>query len=132
MSFYFIVSTITVVILIIALVGIGIAFNTPNNAEVFPTVQNKCPDYWIIDNSGNCTIPSTTSPRGLNAPTTTISLDGEKDKKNTATPGFNGTDKINFEDSGWSTGGMSSTCKKKAWANSYGIIWDGITNYNNC
>lgn len=121
MSFYFIVSTIAVVILIIALVGIGIAFNTPNNAEVFPTIQNQCPDYWEIDGSNNhCVIPGTGA---LNAPNKTIDSN--------STPGLSGNN-IDFTDSGWSMGGNSSTCSKKKWANSYGIIWDGITNYNNC
>lgn len=120
MTFYFIVSSIAVVILIIALVGIGIAFNTPNNAEVFPTVPNKCPDYWTYDGS-SCTIPTGTN--AINAPT------GEMTAGNT--PGLSST-KIDFHDSGWSSGGTSTVCKQKQWADKYKVKWDGVTNYNNC
>jgi hypothetical protein len=130
MSFYFIVSTIAVVILIIALVGIGIAFNTPNNAEVFPTVQNQCPDYWEVDGSSNkCKIPGTGT---LNAPTIPVDSNNQPINMNaTNTPGLDNSS-IDFTASGWSMGGNSSTCSKKKWADSYKIIWDGITNYNNC
>ncbi len=125
MSFYFAVSIVAVVILIIALVGIGIAFNTPNNAEVFPTVQNKCPDYWKVDSSGNCLIP-TNGSLNMPDPKTPISVASKP-----TTFGLN-NGAIDFTNSGWSTTGKSTTCTLKSWANSYGVVWDGVTNYNNC
>jgi hypothetical protein len=121
MTFYFIVSTIALVILIITLVAIGIAFNKPNNAEVFPTVPSRCPDYWTYDGSGSvCTVPESGS---LNAPSSV--LDSE------TTFGYS-SGKVDFSNERWSQGGTSTTCKLKSWANKYNVKWDGITNYNNC
>jgi len=41
---------------------------------------------------------------------------------------------VDFTDVRWSTynGGKSRSCALKAWANKNGVIWDGISNYNQC
>jgi hypothetical protein len=41
---------------------------------------------------------------------------------------------VDFTDVRWSTynGAQSRSCALKAWANKNGVIWDGISNYNQC
>lgn len=40
---------------------------------------------------------------------------------------------IDFTNDAWAgSGGLSSTCAKKKWADNWGITWDGITNTNTC
>lgn len=38
---------------------------------------------------------------------------------------------IDFSSNDWGVG-ASAICKKKIWASQYGLVWDGITNYNGC
>jgi len=48
------------------------------------------------------------------------------------TPGYNFVDfSIDFNNKGWMMKG-TEMCSKKKWANSNGIIWDGVSNYNDC
>jgi len=48
------------------------------------------------------------------------------------TPGYNFVDySIDFNDKGWMMKG-TEICSKKQWANTNGIVWDGVTNYNDC
>jgi hypothetical protein len=48
------------------------------------------------------------------------------------TPGLQPDKTIDFSDAGWYSGGISSVCAKRNWANKYNLVWDGITNYNGC
>jgi len=51
--------------------------------------------------------------------------------KEETTPGLTGS-VIQFSDNGWTAGGKSSICTQKSWANTYGVVWDGVSNYNGC
>jgi hypothetical protein len=32
----------------------------------------------------------------------------------------------------WTKNGMTAKCAQKMWANKYNILWDGVSNYNQC
>lgn len=120
-SFYTIVLSIAVVVLILVLAFLGWTMSKQKETDNFPKLQTTCPDYWSIENDrGNtyCIQP-------LSGQVNYGSADASKDA-----PGFvNG--KFDFANSGWSAGG-NAVCAKKKWANSHGINWDTVTNANYC
>jgi hypothetical protein len=97
-----------IIILIISLVLIGVALSYAKD-ETWPPMIPSCPDYFVIDGSGNeavcvdvkelstCKPPSDSSDEYL--------------KVNFNTPVYTGT---------------NGTCNKYKWANSCGVAWDGI------
>ena len=104
-----------IIILIISLILIGIALSYTKN-ETWPPMVPSCPDYFVVDGSGNdatCVdIKDLTSSE--NASVCSIPL-GSNDihyKMNFNTPAFTGA---------------SGTCNKYKWANTCGVAWDGIT-----
>lgn len=134
--FYTVVIVIALLLLIIMLTYIGsrmISSKQSGNADsVFPPVKNSCPDLWETELTGNityCTVPPRNGKNvgSLYNVTGTFNSDGiyglstSSSKKN-----------INFSADGWSNTGLSSDCAKQKWANSRGILWDGISNYNQC
>ena len=116
--FYYIVSGVTVISLIILLTSIGVLMSKPNNTELYPSNHLTCPDYWTLDNDGNTCVWDISGP---NKPKTDLS--------GATVPGLNyNNQKIDFTDSGWN----KDKCKYKEFANNYGVNWDGISNYNGC
>jgi hypothetical protein len=98
-----------IIILIIILVLIGIALSYSKN-ETWPPMVPSCPDWWIVDGSGN------------NATCVDV-----KDLANDMCRG-NSKDvhlKKNFNTAQYS--GSNGNCSKYNWANSCGVSWDGIT-----
>jgi hypothetical protein len=96
-----------IIILIIALVFIGISL-TYNKSQTWPPIVADCPDYWVIDGSGNNTICKNIKDLGTCPPNS-----GTKHlTKNFNNPAFTGS---------------QGNCNKYRWANSCGISWDGIT-----
>lgn len=142
-SFYIIVLSIAVILLIIILTYIGIAMtNKKGKTAVFPPQQSVCPDYWESDmtDMSSCRIPS---KDGRNAGTTTKDANGRTitsiyDSNGTLllnssnTNGFVAPSLINFNSSKWDSAGSSALCAKRDWANTFGIVWDGVSNYNGC
>lgn len=132
MDFYSIVLIIAVVLLILILTFIGIKMTNArynNKSSVpFPPVMSTCPDYWSVDGS-NCLIPAngkTNTGRiydsyGMSTltPSNTYGYDYERNY-------------INFNNSMWGTMGKSTVCQQKDWSGKYNIIWDGVSNFNNC
>lgn len=127
-NFYTLVLTVAVMSLIIVLTYIGILLKYGEVQEVYPPHGTTCPDYWEINERGHCMIP----------------LDGEKnvgslyegglltDAVKGNTPGIDTeNDMINFTHDDWKAGG-TEICTKREWALKHGVIWDGISNYNNC
>ena len=48
------------------------------------------------------------------------------------TPGFDeGQDVIDFAHVDWKASGQE-ICAKRSWANAHGVVWDGVSNYNDC
>jgi hypothetical protein len=120
MSFYFIVLIIAIIILILALTSVGLLISRLNAAKTFPPSASDCPDYWVVNTDRSCAIPI-----GINAPTTGYTGDN--------TPGISSSrDNINFTNAGWKNQGLSELCAKKKWANSYNVLWSGVSNYNAC
>ena len=124
-TFYLIVLSIAVVLLIIILTIVGLMMRSNAQTEVFPPILNTCPDLWSIDGSGNCTIVNDKN-RGSYMVTNTYGA-------NDAPGHVQGSNTINFEDPKWSGfKGKTAICAKRDWANTYGITWDGVANYNSC
>ena len=97
-----------IIILIIALVIIGIALSYAKDGQTWPPMTPQCPDYWLIDGSGN------------NAICTNI--------KDLGTCSANSGTKhliMNFNNPAFT--GSQGNCNKYRWANNCGISWDGIT-----
>ena len=131
--FYIIVPTVAIIILIIILAYLGIQMKTVNAGSIsYPPNYSSCPDYWTVTGN-NCQAPSGTNAVNLGNFTTSNPMSSSN------TPGFINPTTVKFfgTDSGatWTTGsntGLSAQCSMKKWANMYGIMWDGISNYNGC
>ena len=128
-SFYIVVLSIAAVILILLLTYIGIKMrNNKLLATSYPPTKSACPDYWNIMDVADPTdatkkIKVCASSNARNAVTGSLGT----------TPGYDTVNGyINFNDSGWTVGGVSALCAQKKWANSNNIAWDGISNYNGC
>jgi len=96
-----------IIILIIVLVLIGIALSYAKD-ESWPPMVSNCPDYWIIDGSGNdakCIDIKDLADRGA-CPTLPLGPQGKHVQMS--------FDKLN-------------TCQKYKMANQCGFTWDGIT-----
>ena len=129
MNFFFIILTIAVICLALFLFFAGILINSTNTNGVYPVFKNQCPDYWTSDSSGNCILPtkkSFTNPAQL-LNTGNSNLDSSK----YAPYSKNGTS-FNINDQKWSSGGQSTICAQKDWANNNHIVWDGVSNFNKC
>ena len=97
-----------IIILIIALVIIGIALSYAKDSQVWPPVVPDCPDYWVIDGSGN------------NA--TCINI---KDLGTCPATGESKHQSVNFNQAPFV--GSDETCAKYTWAKRCEVTWDGIT-----
>lgn len=122
--FYIIVSVVAIVTLIVFLTYIGIVMRYSKKASgknEYPPQYSDCPDYWSVFNN-KCQIPQGgTRNYGSINPARLSSV-----------PGYNsGEGTIDFNDPGWATNG-SAICNKKKFANTFGIVWDGVSNYNGC
>jgi hypothetical protein len=93
------VSTVAIIILIIALCFIGIALYRAKYNSAYPPTLANCPDYWDI--SGNDCMNS----MGLGNPNCNVPMD--------------------FTKPNWS--GKDGLCNKYTWATSCNLTWDGIT-----
>ena len=54
-KFYNLVFTITVVISILVLAGMGILLLLGKRNYVWPPDVSECPDYWNVNSDGTCT-----------------------------------------------------------------------------
>ena len=127
-TFYLIVLTIAIVLLIIILTYIGLYGLRPDTKPAFPPVKYDCPDYWKKDAAtGGCVIPGAGEPNLGNIDINTPN----SDFKISDTPGYNSANVIDFEHAGWSANG-SARCEQKKWAIEAGVVWDTVTNYNQC
>ena len=101
-SFQKFVLICAIVILIIALIIIGITLSYSNKNYVWPPNVPACPDWWVLDGSGN-------NQKCMNV----------KDL------GVCNTKQMDFNSSLFT--GSSGTCNKYNWANNCKVAWDGIT-----
>jgi hypothetical protein len=106
-GFQKIVLFIAIIMLIIALILIGVGLSYAKKYD-WPPVTPECPDYWVIDGSGNNTRCINVKDLG-----TCPAQFGEKHQTmNFNTPTFTGTNGL---------------CAKYTWANNCKVTWDGIT-----
>jgi hypothetical protein len=96
-----------IIILIITLVIIGLALNYSKNT-MWPPLVPTCPDYWIVDGSGNNTTCTNIKDLGTCPPNS-----GEKHLV------------MNFNNPPFT--GSNGLCGKYRWASNCGVSWDAIT-----
>jgi len=107
-NFQQIILFISIVIFIFSLVFIGIMLKYSENKGNWPPILAECPDYWMIDGSGNNAICVNVKDLGTCPP-----MNGDKHLKvNFNTPVFTGSNEL---------------CAKYTFAKKCGISWDGIT-----
>ena len=97
-----------IIILIIVLIIIGMALSYAKNDQEWPPMVPDCPDYWMIDGSGN------------NAKCINVKDLGKCPPK--------GDDKhltMNFNEDPFI--GTDEMCAKYKWAKVCDVTWDGIT-----
>ena len=132
-QFYVIVITIAIVLLILALTYIGVFLIGDDTTKVtFPPHSNQCPDYWEVNGDGHCVIPDVGDVNFGNAGTAVGFVKTKDDPNNQGNtisddtypqPDVTNTS-IPFEN--------RTICEKKRWANTFDVVWDGVTNYNKC
>jgi hypothetical protein len=106
-TFQKIVLIIAIVILILALVIIGVALSYAKDKN-WPPLVPSCPDYWLVDGSGNNSTCINIKDLG-----TCSAQNGEKHLT------------MNFNNAPYT--GSQGLCNKYRWANNCGVSWDGIT-----
>ena len=97
------------IILLFSLVFMSIAI-VKGSGETWPPVTTDCPDWWIIDGSGN------------NSTCVNIKDLGTCASQHT---GQNKHETMNFNTGIYT--GSNGNCNKYTWANKCKISWDGIT-----
>jgi hypothetical protein len=96
-----------IAILILSLIMIGLALSSAKDQQ-WPPIVPACPDYWLLDGSGNNTQCINVKDLG-----TCPAAAGKKHLT------------MNFNNSTFT--GSEGTCNKYNWATGCGISWDGIT-----
>ena len=141
-SFYWIVLVIAIIALIGALTYVGILMTYYTNKNItYPPTASSCPDFWTVSDSNpdKCNIPMQDASGIKNTGSiyeTTTGSDGKSSYRLNLsaanTPGLDtANNAIDFSNAGWGVG-SGAMCKKHAWANQNGLIWDGVSNYNSC
>jgi hypothetical protein len=111
-GFQKIILTIAVVILIVTLVFMGIVLRKAKGDEAWPPIVPACPDWWILDGSGNNSTCVNVKDLG------TCSTQTTNQKHQT----------MNFNEGAFAgSNGVSSDCSKYNWAKKCQVSWDGIT-----
>lgn len=150
-SFYLIVLSIAIIILIIALGFMGWMLSHQKDEIKFPGITTTCPDFWTISQDGTkCEQPDNNFNKGTikpgikNKDKTDITNVLEAYKKPgtnewTAVPGKSASEvegsytinSFDSKDAGWGSGN-DAICNKRNWANNNKINWDTVTNVNFC
>jgi type 1 fimbria pilin len=120
--FYKTVVIVAIVMLILALIGLGVLMQEQDTKTEYPPQQSACPDHWSYKGNNQCKI-NTDGTTKLNVGNFTAS-DGDSDDYMKYTVD-NSEERVTFEPS-------LLVCDKKKWANKYNIVWDGVSNYNQC
>lgn len=127
--FYTIVTIIAAILLVVVLVLMYFLMTSSKDAKgaVYPPLANTCPDFWIMDPSSNsCVLPK----GGENNLGTFLNTKINETPKTFGYSSVNNIETINFGDGAWASTGASSLCAKKIWSGTYGIAWDGVSNYS--
>ena len=129
--FYKITIMVAVIILILVLTYIGITMGNRSytTSASFPPQYGSCPDYWDAvrqDDQIFCKVPL---PEGDSGNPNVGQIYDSDDTLilNTSNTSEFQDNVIEFDEIKW--GGI---CEIKTWCDRYGIVWDGVTNYNKC
>jgi hypothetical protein len=132
MNFYTIVCILWLVVFILFMGTIGIIFSARNTkAAAYPGQRNQCPDFWTGDALGNCFFPTTSSFVDKTVKINAGNLTALAMNANTAPYSKDGKS-FNVNDPHWASGGQSTVCAQRNWAILNRIVWDGVSNYNQC
>jgi len=130
--FYIIVLTIAVVLLILILTYVGLTMRSVKaTSQTFPPNAASCPDYWSVSKTdvSLCVVPNV----GFKNVGSIYDSKGGVTLKPTTTFGYDSSKKtIDFTNTAWSNTGATTMCAQKQWANTYGVMWDGVSNSNSC
>ena len=132
-TFHLVVLSVATVLLILVLIFIGLLMDKGDKNLAYPPSYGTCPDYWTLSTDGSkCIIP--TFQNNINVGSMYDNNTEQLTQYVVQTPGFSYdmsnnivTNYIDFNNAGWT--GM---CSKKEWANMLGVVWDGVSNYNEC
>ena len=132
-SFYLIILSVAVFILILALGFSGWMLSKQNDQIDFPNITTTCPDFWTIDEMGNCVQPN--SADKFNYGSSDI-LSKYVKLGTSGTPGpvpGKKTDTASFDskNAAWGSG-KTGVCNKRKWSTNNNIQWDTVTNVNYC
>jgi hypothetical protein len=117
-TFHLVVLSVAIVLLILVLVFIGILMSKGETNLAYPPSYGTCPDYWTIATDGSkCIVPTYQS---------SLNLGSMYDQTQQLTASVSSAPGYSY-DPGW-----TGICSKKSWANMLGIVWDGVSNYNEC
>ena len=132
-TFHLVVLSVATVLLIVVLIFIGVLMNKGDRDLAYPPSYGTCPDYWTLSKDGTkCIIPS--FKNDLNVGTMYDKHTEQLTQYVIDSPGFSHdvsnnmvTNYIDFNDDKW-----TGICSKKDWVNMLGVVWDGVSNYNEC
>lgn len=131
--FYIIVVSVALIVLIIFLTLVGLLMQNTSGTSNFPPVLNECPDYWTIGADNSCKMPVQTS---FNNQSIILNTGNNKNGLILSDPKIApySIDGYSFSTKNplWASKGETVMCAQKNWANSNNIVWDGVSNYNNC
>jgi hypothetical protein len=96
------VLVIATIILVITLIFVGVALSYSKDTS-WPPMTPACPDYWLLDGSGNDANCINVKNLGTCPSQTTMNFNGSA---------YTGSDGL---------------CAKYTWANNCGLSWDGVT-----
>lgn len=131
MNFYLIISIIWIVFFVLFLGFMILITSIKDSSALFPGQKNQCPDFWTSDVSGNCFYPTTSSFTDKSKKINTGDLTG-LEKNSSIAPYSKDGKSFNVDDKHWFSGGQSSVCAQRDWAIRHRIIWDGVSNFNQC
>ena len=104
MSYQKTVMRMFVIVLVIILVAYGIMLYNASSTDIYPPVQANCPDWWVSKTQADKNV--CINEKNLGSHTCNSTMDFDTDE--------------------WK--GAEHICKKKKWAQSCDLTWDGITN----
>lgn len=131
--FYKTVVIVAIVMLILALIGLGVLMQEQDTKTEYPPQQSACPDHWSYTGVNQCKINTDSDSKELNVgnldttvtPGNTKALNETEEQYMSSFKNDSGEKKVTFQPS-------LLVCDKKKWANKYNIVWDGVSNYNQC
>jgi hypothetical protein len=133
-SFYLIILSVAVFILILALGFSGWMLSKQNDQIDFPNITATCPDFWTIDATGNCVQPTTSTNFNYGKDANILSNYVKLGTSGSAVavPG-KVSNALSFysKHADWGSG-KEAICNKRKWATDNNIKWDTVTNVNFC